>query len=336
MPPRRRLTVGLGMLLCGSLHALTPPSPPPSPSTARAFLDVVRANNNAAEAADASRRFVVGGSVVGRVLGRSADALGRHPEVFSVSDDAVTLRAEAGSDARERTASVARVLDALRAEGSVPMLGGWRNEQFDVRPSFFAPPELTVERAAAGLFGCPAYGVFVVGYVAADDGSSSGAPSHVWVGRRSPSKQTWPGLLDCLAAGGVAAGEMPLEAARREAAEEAGISGALAGCIRPSGGVCYTGFDETRWALKRDVLYTFDLRCPPDFAPRCADGEVDSFECLPVSELVRLIRCHADEVRFKPNVAVVFIDFLMRHGFVSSDEDGYLELLAELRRAECR
>ena len=83
---------------------------------------------------------------------------------------------------------------------------GWRDEQFAIRPSFFAPAELTVERSAAGLFGCPAYGAFVVGYV--DDG---GAPSRVWVGRRSPARPTWPGLLDCLAAGGVAAGEMPLE-----------------------------------------------------------------------------------------------------------------------------
>ena len=47
---------------------------------------------------------------------------------------------------------------------------------------------------------------------------------------------------------------------------------------------------------------------PPDFAPRCADGEVASFECLPVAELVSLVRRHADEVQFKPNVAVVFID----------------------------
>lgn len=84
------------------------------------------------------------------------------------------------------------------------------------------------------------------------------------------------------------------------------------------------------------MLYTFDLRCPADFKPQCTDGEVASFECLPVAELVRLLQRHADEVQFKPNVAVVFIDFLMRQGFVSPDEDGYLELLAELRRAECR
>lgn len=85
-------------------------------------------------------------------------------------------------------------------------------------------------------------------------------------------KPTWPGLLDCLAAGGMAAGKMPLEVARKEAVGEAGISAALNAGIRPSGGVYYTGD-----ALKRDVLYTFDLRCPADFAPRCADGKVASY-----------------------------------------------------------
>jgi 8-oxo-dGTP pyrophosphatase MutT (NUDIX family) len=330
--PHRRLTVSFGLsLLCRSMHGL---SAFPS-SNARAFLEVVRSNNDAASSAKNARRFVVGGEVVGRVLEKSVNVLSRHLDVFSVSDDAVTLRAEAGASSRERTTSISRVINSLRAEGTVPMLNGWRDEQFAIRHSFFSPTLFTVERAAAGLFGCPAYGVFVVGYVA--DDASTGIPSRVWVGRRSPTKQTWPGLLDCLAAGGMAAGSMPLEAARKEAAEEAGISDDLASNIRPSGGVCYTGLDETGWALKRDVLYTFDLRCPPDFVPVCTDGEVASFECMPVDDLVRLILRHAnDEVQFKPNVAVVFIDFLMRHGFVSPDEDGYLELLAELRGAECR
>ncbi len=95
---------------------------------------MVRANNNAAAAADAARRFVVGGAVVGRLLEQSADALGRHPEVFSVSDESVTLRAEAGASVRERTVAVARVLDALRAEGSGPMLEGWQGAVHDTPP----------------------------------------------------------------------------------------------------------------------------------------------------------------------------------------------------------
>ena len=55
---------------------------------------------------------------------------------------------------------------------------------------------------------------------------------------------------------------------------------ALLDAIRPAGGVCYNGFDATGWALKRDVLYTFDLRCPgpESFVPRPVDGEVESFQ----------------------------------------------------------
>ena len=54
-----------------------------------------------------------------------------------------------------------------------------------------------VERAAAPLLGAPAYGVFCTAYVQ----DASGAPAEVWLGRRSKSKPTWPGLLDSVAAG---------------------------------------------------------------------------------------------------------------------------------------
>ena len=213
----------------------------------------------------------------------------------------------------------------------MPMLAGWRDEAFAVRSSFHAPPMLHVERAAAGLFGVPAYGVFVNGYTV----GARGEPCALWLGRRSLSKPTWPGLLDCLAAGGVAAGLLPVEAMRSECADEAGVPLELAVHARPSGGVCYNGFDETGWALKRDVLYTFDLACPDDFAPRCTDGEVESFELTPIDEVARMVGAGGDSL-FKPNVRVVLADFLMRQGFVSPDDEGYLELLSELRNAECR
>ena len=92
----------------------------------------------------------------------------------------------------------------------------------------------------------------------------------------------------------------------------------------------------TGWALKRDVLYTFDLRCPEDFVPRPVDGEVESFRLVPVAEVGEMVARQLDEELFKPNVAVIIIDFLVRHGFTSPDDDGFLELLAELRNAECR
>ncbi|EOD40486.1 hypothetical protein EMIHUDRAFT_222565 [Emiliania huxleyi CCMP1516] len=111
---------------------------------------------------------------------------------------------------------------------------------------------------------------------------------------------------------------MPLGAIRKEAAEEAGVPPRLAGAIQPAGGVCYTGFDETGWALKRDVLYTFDLRCGDDFVPRAVDGEVEEFSLTPMDEVARLVERQAGERLFKPNVAVVIADFLLRRGFVAA------------------
>lgn len=64
--------------------------------------------------------------------------------------------------------------------------------------------------------------------------------------------------------------------------------------------------------------------------------QVECFSKVPIDEVADLVVRQANEELFKPNVAVVLIDFLVRRGFVSPDDDGFLELLAELRNAECR
>jgi hypothetical protein len=77
------------------------------------------------------------------------------------------------------------------------MFSGWRNELYPVTAAFDAQPALLLERAAAPFFGIRAYGVHVNGYVVEADGSKK-----LWVARRSASKQTWPGKLDHIVAGG--------------------------------------------------------------------------------------------------------------------------------------
>jgi hypothetical protein len=60
----------------------------------------------------------------------------------------------------------------------------------------------------------------------------------------------WPGLLDCLATGGMAAGEMLLKAARKEATNKTGISTALAKGIHPPVGQCllHTAYAQAQHA----------------------------------------------------------------------------------------
>lgn len=79
-------------------------------------------------------------------------------------------------------------------------------------------------------------------------------------------------------------------------------------------------------------------KVPADFEPVGVDGEVASFERVAVGELVeRLATGEGDAWHdaWKPNVGVVMIDFLVRHGFVGADDPAFLPLIGAIRGAEC-
>ena len=59
------------------------------------------------------------------------------------------------------------------------------------------------------------------------------------------------------------------------------------------------------------------------------DGEVDSFVLMPVEEAVQSLR--AELYRWKPNSALVMLDFAMRRGYVSADDPEYIMVAHDLR-----
>ena len=276
-----------------------------------------------AAAADGARSFVVGGVALGKCLDRAAAAL-ESTGAFAVDATSVVLEDAPGDGAEERSARLAEVFDALRAADAAPCLRGWRDEGFALRESFHAQPLATIERAAAPLLGAPAFGVFCVGFTR--DGA--GRPDAVWLGRRSPQKPTWPNKWDVLAAGGVAAGDAPAAAMAAELADEAGLADADG--LAAVGCVWYDGRSDDGWGVKPDTLFCYDLEVARDFAPTPADGEVEEFARVSVADL--LDRLCADDDDWKPNSALVLVDFLVRHGLVSSDEADYVPLVASLRR----
>lgn len=259
--------------------------------------------------------FVVDGHHVGWV--KPALAASLDDKVFIVTADHLTMRPELAT-AEARSAAMATVLAGLRAEGRVP---GWRNELYPVNQGFGETPLLVMERAAAPLFGVLAYGVNLNGFV------GRGWEMKVWVARRSPTKSVDPNMLDLIVGGGQPLDLSPAENLLKECREEAGIPPEIAARAEPVGMI--TLFIEAGEGLRVGQQFNFDLELPEAFRPFNQDGEVAGFELIPVSELMHRLRS-ADE--FMYDIALVLIDFLIRHGFIGPEEPDYLPLIAGLRR----
>lgn len=274
------------------------------------FLDRIRAVNHY----DWSnfRSFRVAGVRLGFVKHSFAEVLSEWPEVFHVTPSDVSLAGELNT-ARERTAATQEILLILRERG---VIRGWRDEQYAVNRFFSEPPFLLMERAAVPYFGVCAYGVHVNAFVRA------GADLRMWIGRRSISKFSEPGKLDQLVAGGQPAGMGLMDNLIKESWEEAGIPAEIARGARPVGAISYCR--EVPHGLRPDVIFNYDLELPPGFSPVNHDGEMEEFYLWPIDRVIETVR---ETSEFKLNCALVVIDFLIRHGYLSPEEADYMEIL---------
>ncbi|MDY0872802.1 DUF4743 domain-containing protein [Dongia rigui] len=262
-------------------------------------------------------RFVVAGRHVGWVKPVLAKELAGRADVFQMAGADLKMQ-PALADAAQRSTAMASVLEDLRAQGRIP---GWRSELYPVNQSFGETPLLVMERAAAPLFGVAAYGVNLNGFV------GRGWEMKIWVARRAPTKSVDPNMLDLVVGGGQPLGLTPAENLLKECQEEAGIPAAIAERALPVGIV--TLLIEAGEGLRVGQQFNFDLELPESFTPQNQDGEVAGFELVPVSELIHRLRSADD---FMYDIALVLIDFLIRHGFVGPEERDYLPLIAGLRR----
>ena len=260
--------------------------------------------------------FLVGGRRVGRIRRDFAPQLERFGEVFDLEEAAVAIKAR-HDDFDARSAALREVVLALNAAGLIRRL---RDEDYAVHADWSEPPLLRLERGAVPLFGTGGLGIHVNGFVRKDDGL------HLWVGRRAKDKPTAPGKLDHIVAGGQPYGLSLQENLIKESAEEASIPAALAARAKPVGAVSYV--TEMAEGLRHDLLYCYDLELPADFQPVCSDGEVEEFFLWPLDRVLEVLESGDD---FKFNVALVNIDFLIRHGVIGPERPDYPALVHRLR-----
>jgi hypothetical protein len=136
-----------------------------------------------------------------------------------------------------------------------------------------------------------------------------------------------PDKLDNLAAGGLTLGLSPQENMLKEAVEEAQIPTELLEHMQGAGAVCY--LMDTPRGITPDTMFVYDLKLPADFTPTTDGSEVGNFVTFSLTELAELVSGSDD---FKYNSALVILDFLIRHGGISSDHPEYLETITALRR----
>jgi len=265
---------------------------------------------------DLYRPFVIAGRQFGRIDQNFAARLADFSATFEVTPTAVSL-VDTLTSPELRSAAVREVLLRLRDAGDLPI---WRDEDYPVARGWGEAPVMVMERGAVPHFGVRAFGVHMNGLVRSPEGLM------MWVGHRSLSKPTGPGKLDHLVAGGQPHGIAIRENLIKECAEEAAIPRDLAEQARPAGLISYVCARQE--GLRDDFCFIYDLFLPADFAPENTDGEVQGFYLWPIQKVIDIL---AEGDDFKFNCALVIIDFLVRHGYLSPDEPDYEAIVHGLR-----
>lgn len=204
----------------------------------------------------------------------------------------------------------------------------WRNELYPIYSHPFVVDASTeafaMERAATPLFGVVTYGVHLTMYT---------SDYRIWIPRRAKTKQTFGGMLDNTVAGGIPRGYTAYDSMVKECMEEASLpEHVVTPHIKPAGAVSYFYQTKKGW-LQPEVEYVYDLLVPAgqedsvDFTPKPFDGEAESFDLLPMD----VVREKMLAGEFKPNCALVMLDFMVRHGFVTAEnEPNLLEILSRM------
>ena len=221
-------------------------------------------------------------------------------------------------------------LEKAKNENIFGVLKGWRNELYPIYGSYTSrKPMLNMERAGSALFGINSYGVHMTIYVNTLQGLK------IWVPRRARSKQTYGGFLDNSVAGGLGTGEKPFDCIIREAAEEASLSEQLVRSnAKACGTVSYFHIRDTNAGgepglLQPECQYVFDMELGAEVIPQPGDNEVQDFYLWTVDEVKKALA----EGQFKPNCAAVLLDFFIRHGILTAEnEKDYMEIVSRLHR----
>lgn len=261
---------------------------------------------------------------VGSVAKAHLTALPIDGDIFSVDDQGLLLQITPS----RRDELFATLNRRLHQAG---LVRGWRNETFGLLHRSGEVPLALIERASARFWGSLTLGAHCNGL--ASGATPDGAPQ-LWLGRRSHTKSTDPGMLDNLIGGGVPADQTPLQALHREGFEEAGLSLAQMQAARPTS--VYRIVRDIPEGLQNEDIHVHEIELPAALVPVNQDGEVAEFIRVDVATALR----HVQAGELTVDASIATLDCALRHGWIAplygtATADALANALAELR-APCR
>lgn len=240
-----------------------------------------------------------------------------------------------------RTLEMERLLRSWKeSDQFLSLLAGWRDEKYTIyAPGSFGirkgndevVPDrkgsriaFQLERSGCQLFSFLTFGAHLTAYVIKDD------EYHFWVPRRSPTKQTYPSMLDNTVGGGITAGESARQTIIRECFEEASLpEGVVLRGLKSTGLISYVHKNSDGW-VSPEVQYIYDLRLSSDIIPKSNDGESIDYTLMSFDQLRTSLLDFSHE--WKPNCALVLIDFFIRHGLIDDENEvNFLEICLKLK-----
>ena len=259
--------------------------------------------------------FVLEAKRVGQVLEKYLDYF-LESDCFVLEDNQLTL-VEHLKTFDERTEAL--TLFAKKAWKD-EVSDSFMDENYPLLSSANAEPLAFIDRSISALLGSISFGQHLNAYVMTSTGMK------MWIARRAYNKGYEAGKLDHLVAGGLPFDISPLENLKKECYEEAGMSEVLLLESKSVGLISYK-YDYNLGGTE-DILYCYDIELAEEFVPVCMDGEVEEFYLMPIEEVAELVK-NTDE--FKLNCNLVIIDFLIRHGYLTTEDDDYIEIVKGLR-----
>ncbi|TGJ80436.1 hypothetical protein E0Z10_g8324 [Xylaria hypoxylon] len=252
-----------------------------------------------------------------------------HPRTVTVLDSS-----QGCNSAVTFTAAFKELVDACIAQDTFRLIAKKHSEPFTILSYPTSRSDggsvgagiVTMERFAAPLFGILLQGAHMIAYVrsrATED--DCGVISGLWIPRRAKHLFSSPNMLDATVAGGIAAGTTALETIIKEAGEEASLGPELVRTrVRSTGLLTYVSSTDAihGWLgesglLCPGIVYTYDMELPVDVIPKPHDGEVGSYSLMSVGDVQAALLNN----EFKPDAAVVVVDFLIRHGVITAENE---------------